>query len=112
MSVTPDEMQRIAQAAGEHGARKVLQELGIRTDTPEAIERASDTWRWAVNQRRLQSKIGDTMRTATVWTLVGAFLMAMGYGLVHMVNNTDTAMHTAAERGVAFLRHLTKGRLA
>jgi hypothetical protein len=110
MSIPIEEARLMVQEAGEAGARKVLQEMGIRTDTPEALEHAQDTWRWATRQRRMQTELARNARTAVVWTLVASGLAALGYGAVHLLWQAADASQHGKDAVAAAMRSL--GRFA
>lgn len=106
MSITPDEVRRIAEAAAESAVHKVLSEIGIRTDSDDALEKAQETWRWATRQRRMQAELGNNIRTAAVWTLVAAALSALGYGAIHFLSQASDGVQHAKEAGATVLRSL------
>lgn len=110
MSATQEDVRRIAEAAAEAAVRKVLHEIGIRTDSDDAIEKAQDTWKWATRQRRMQAELGKNVRTAAVWTLVAAGLTALGYGAIHLLSQASDGAQHVKEAGATVLRSLSNGR--
>jgi hypothetical protein len=115
MSITPEEVQRIAREAaregGKEGAKQALQEfLGIRLDSPDAIEKAQETWHWATRQRRMQAELSKNIRTATVWVVIPMIMAALGYGLIHLATQAGNGVEHAKEAGAAVLRSLHPGR--
>lgn len=100
------------KAAAKEGAREVLKELGIFTEDDHDREHARNVWAWAQRQQKMQAKVGDTIRTATVWTLVASGLVALGYGIVHMVYTADDTVHAVGKHAAESILSLKFTRSA
>jgi len=73
--------REIAMEAARATVQQMFRELGYDTRDVESVRELQRDLAWVRDARHKGEQVGDYIRKATIWTLVGAALVAVWFGI-------------------------------